>query len=608
MLSPEELTHYGLRADGENKVVYKDEKKRPQSNELSELLRGVSPDERFQTLDHINKLFSKQAHGSLSNATKTLEAFVRKGLGIGKTGKATDSAGTNEADVEQLRAAIANAPPAAQPQLLAQAKEAMNLHQYANVIAVGKLPTAIAHLEARRPKPTDDPNGPSLLEYDATNVAIDSDIAKLKKLDAQRVSDPAPFYRARDKHLNELYLATKNNSPEAWNRYATELKAVLVTNNAPSILVSSEEAKNIAYDIESTAKMGANASDVMLLKIGEMRTKYGDDLGSVLVDTVKMHPTAPKSLSLLGTMSNEESISTVTKNIANEKYITKSFGELKSQQADMTDGIEGIHSKLAEIFYGGHPENRSNPAILSMVHAIGLEAKRLLVEDTSKAASSMLDQAYETIVTKNYNVAKTARTTVYIPSKYDDVKVKAYLYDNDPERSSYSRFSNDQEQIALGHTNTYNYKLKQYTPAAWGFENSNRFPGKDVVTSSDYALWQRHARIKTTPDQAGIQLVWDVGDGKNYDILNSEGKRMIISFKDLGRYDAKNKNLWAEGMGKNTPAATKEMVAPPAYGNVGETEDLTDVPKSEQDYSDPNYKLSEEDFAPAEETPEGSGD
>jgi hypothetical protein len=529
---------YGLSGDKDFSYTYKYPDNSKVDPKMTQVLSAIRPELRKAALEKIESAFAAHTKTKLSLLNKQLDAM------------ATEQAKGNvviQGDFDKANAWIKAIPDTdSQAQYQQKLENIKALGQIADVSINYGYAQATAYLEQLR-SPEDAP----ALQKKATDDFIEKAKGILQNIEKQKSEDPAKFSLAHagiEWGLKDAAAAAKDGSPEAVQNYNTKLAAYQKHAGLPISYITNEDAKARGIGIAAATKLG---TDEIVKQVNTIKQQYGDDTQSVMHDIVRNSKDAlPESATLLGVLSDPQAIKRVADNMAKRDVIREEFKKSETNYKDLNEQMRSFNDQFAETFFG-NKEQRYSPAIQALKSEMEIEAMRISNEE-GVAISTATGRAYKTVVDNNFWVMPVGSNSVFVPKadSYNSKTINAFLQDNNPGRGTIA---------AQGGKVVY----QDGRPAGpFSIENTKDFdPAK--LTNSQLRDFRDNARLVTTEDHAGVQLVMDRG-GKLQPVLDKEGKPMMKSFKELSNYNPSDRTFIAPTAPKELPVFKPNIkVTPP---------------------------------------------
>lgn len=509
-IRPDEMQALGLKSDGTQLVGYTSQG-HVLNKDISEVLRKVTPEQRAHYLAQIDSIFATHTKTKLKHINNVLEEGKKKALKEGLLSQ----------DVAQMVDVVNAAPPEVRPQLQSKLELIKNVNTIGEYVARGGMAAAMPYLKSLEPTDSD-----PLEIRTVKRKFADEVFTELKKIDVLRAEDPAEFLIQRDPEVADAFAATKDGSAESRTIYHDLLRIKQKEWGLQPSFASKGEGKSIHEVLVNSARVGPEALNMTLT---QLQAQHGDDMGQVLSDVVRYVPEADPAIALLGTLTRPESKQLVANNMANKKKIYEDLDKIESGKRDLFIELKSINDKMIDMFYAGDPKANTYPALRAMSDAVQVEAARLMTDPAQRLdAADATKQAYKSIVESNYSVFSTGKSNILLPASVDMDKFKTFVFE---------QATKPQGQVPELPPVIPNLKGEKPVPkgGAWTFENTSLYVGDKAVTAYDHEYFYSHAKLVTTPDQLGVQLMWDSGNGLRV-IKDRDGKPMVKSFEEINRY------------------------------------------------------------------------
>ncbi len=340
------------------------------------------------------------------------------------------------------------------------------------------------------------------------NVAARGDIAShlenyRDQILKQRSTDPMQVIQDANPQLKSLAIQSQGTDPNASKDYLDQALASQAQMGVTQPRVTTKQEASFAASQLQSAPSAAGA-DIILQKL---KSQYGEYLPKALDEMAKDSHGITHDYVIASYLPNQQSRVMAIDNVLKQKDINKNFTDSFHSPPDLKTPIAQVSSDLRQAIIQRTNSAADVGAYNAFTKQVELESKKTLALNPNISASKAVNQAYDNIISKNFEMIPAVRSTIMMPKQADGVY-------NDPKIvESFVQQNSDQNALK---------NLDVIVPKS--------FPKADDW----YNLVATKSRWVTNSSLSGIQLVYDSPtSGRTLPLTDSKGRAIEKSFKDI---------------------------------------------------------------------------
>lgn len=319
----------------------------------------------------------------------------------------------------------------------------------------------------------------------------------------RRANDPLEEAKNLSPILKSLSVQAQGGDPNISKQYMDNALAVQTQLGVPRPRVSTQAEASFNSQ-QLLAAPSPAAADVVLQKL---KGQYGDYLPKALDEMAKDKTGVTHDFVIASYLPNQQSRINAIDNVQRQKDINKNFTDSFHSPPDLKTPIAQISSDLQKAVVQRTNSADDLGAYNSFVKQIELESKKTLAQNPGLPPIKAVNQAYDSVVSKNFEMIPSARSTIMMPKSVNG----SY---NDPQAVESFVMQNSTQDAFK--------KMDVIVPPA--FKNKDDW----------YNFVAPKARWVTNSALSGLQLVYDSStSGRTLPLTDSKGKLIQMSFKEI---------------------------------------------------------------------------
>lgn len=344
----------------------------------------------------------------------------------------------------------------------------------------------------------------------------------------KRENDPLAVVQADNPQLKSLAAQAQSGDPSIGKDYLDQaMAAQSQLGVAKPRVTTKQDASFNAQQLQ--AAPSAAAADVVLTKL---KAQYGDYLPKALDEMAKDSSGVTHDYVVASYMPNQQSRINAIDNIQRQKDINKNFTESFHSPPDLKTPINQVSADLKQAVILRTNSADDLGAYNAFTKQIELETKKTLAVNPGLSPTKAVNQAYDNIVSKNYDMVPSARSTIMIPKQVNGAF-------SDPKAvENFVSLNSNQDALK---------NLDVIVPKSY------KNPDDWYNFAADKTRWVTNSSL------TGIQLVYDSPtSGRTLPLTDSKGKVIEKSFKDIKLNAGQLQQQQADFQKINVNTATKD--------------------------------------------------
>lgn len=341
------------------------------------------------------------------------------------------------------------------------------------------------------------------------NVAARAEIANhidayRQQLIKKRADDPLAQAQTLSPQLKSLATQAQGGDPNVSKQYLEQGLAAQKQMGVASPRVTTKQ-ESVFNSQQLLAAPSASAADVVLQNF---KLKYGEYLPKALDEMAKDKSGVTHDYVIAAYLPNQQQRISAIENIKNQKDINVNYSTtFKNVKPDIDTPFNKISLDLRKSIIQRTSSSDDLGVYNAFAKQIGLETKKQLAINPEMKPEKAVNAAYENIVTKNFEMIPSARSTIMMPKQVDGSF-------NDPK--------NVENFITLNSGSDSFKKMEVAVPP--NFQNADDW----------YNKLETKSRWVTNGSLTGIQLVFDSErTGKVIPVLDKQHRPIEKSFKEI---------------------------------------------------------------------------
>jgi hypothetical protein len=512
-LSADDLGMYGLKSDGSKMLPMINSKTNKElSPEISQLMRGLTPDQREKYVRKLQEGLQKETHVKMRTVSDNVQAAI---------GYAYEGKGLNKQERAKVQGMVDSIPDQdIRNQFNEQLKAADKIAPLLEVAKNGsqqQLAEQYAKFEKSLGNPTDL----------AARYSVDSMKSKamdaIRKVQENAIRDPKTDADG-DEGTALLREAAKSGQPEDVQRYIQRNLEMQNFRGIPSHkqrVTSDAEVQNISDKIRASLQLDPMIAAQELEKLDQT---YGKHFSKVITEVAQKDKAIPESIILAAQAEDRLSRREILENLRSKPDIEKAF-ELRSETSkkDLSEKVTTTIDRFSAALGANTRSAEGLSTINRFQEQVSLQAKKNLAM-RGMDADDAVQEAYKTVVEKNFDIINTSRSQIIMPKKaaYNAELVERFTEDFEPDPSG-------------------NYGMTGVlgiSPSKAAIEQAKKeYPNADekqLVEAYKVSVLS-NGKWVTNEDQSGIRLVVDRGNRQEL-VRRANGTPVEFTFREIGNY------------------------------------------------------------------------
>lgn len=528
-LTADQMGSLGLKADGDTYLPMVDRKGAALTAPRSELLRGLTPDQRDAFLDQIKRASEVATHTKMRVVNDNVSAYVQFRL-QGKEVSASEAAA--------VRGMVSGLPADIRGQYQAKIAQADKVGPIIRKAMTGSrddVAKALKSLDEIGSKPGD---LAARAEAEELKRHALTAIAQIQKNDLE---DPVAFGLQSNQDAATLKRAAQAD-PKMTPQFVQKSLADQSYRGIPMHL------QRVMTNGEATANgeriLAAQMTDPSLLanEIDRLDQTYGQYFPQAMKEIVKENKGIDPGIGVAAIMHNPNSKREVLTNVIQRKQIAQLFEKVEPEQKKyLKNDLESNKAAFMGALRANLKSADGLETLKTFEEQVEIQAQKNMVMKNMKPADAARN-AYETVIGSNFEVVRGTNIIMPRRAAYNSEFVARFVEDFKPSRSSvetkfdFSPGANGgmpERKAREIRVNRWADDLGIAPPESMYAQN----PGmpKDQVRANYQDRVGQSGKWVTNPDQSGVRLVYDNGV-RQIPVVRANGSPVEFSFYELGNY------------------------------------------------------------------------
>jgi hypothetical protein len=286
-------------------------------------------------------------------------------------------------------------------------------------------------------------------------------------------------------------------------------------------VTSDAEVQNISDKIRASLQLDPMIAAQELEKLDQT---YGKHFSKVITEVAQKDKAIPESIILAAQAEDRLSRREILENLRSKPDIEKAF-ELRSETSkkDLSEKVTTTIDRFSAALGANTRSAEGLSTINRFQEQVSLQAKKNLAM-RGMDADDAVQEAYKTVVEKNFDIINTSRSQIIMPKKaaYNAELVERFTEDFEPDPSG-------------------NYGMTGVlgiSPSKAAIEQAKKeYPNADekqLVEAYKVSVLS-NGKWVTNEDQSGIRLVVDRGNRQEL-VRRANGTPVEFTFREIGNY------------------------------------------------------------------------